>query len=233
MPAAARVGGEREDLAGIAGGGDDAARRVAEERGDLPRRRRAPAASRGPDRRRGGRSCLPCRCRRAASRRLDQQIERPVVGRFPQRVPQAVGPDAEDRAPWRCAIGCSIPSIRRTRLAELASTTVMAVISAETVGTGARGGSGVVVTAGGRAIFAAGRAAERGGVDRPVGRELQRVDLLVRRVEEHERLAGLVDAEDPPGRLGAGNQVAALVDRERRPRWWCWSCRRASPCRRA
>ena len=28
---------------------------------------------------------------------VDQQIERPVVGRFPQRVPQAVGADAEDR----------------------------------------------------------------------------------------------------------------------------------------
>ena len=69
-----------------------------------------------------------------------------------------------------------------------ASTTVTAVISAETVGTGARVESGACVIGGGRTIFATGRAAEGGRVDRTVSRDLHRVYFLEGGVDQHECL---------------------------------------------
>ena len=52
------------------------------------------------------------------------------------------------------------------------------------------------------------RAAHRGRVDRAILSEPQRVDLLERRIEQDECLAGGVDAEDAAGRFGSGEEVA-------------------------
>ena len=59
---AARVDASANTFPGIAGGGDDAARTDRGRATSPAAPRRAPAASRAPDRRTGGRSCPPCRC---------------------------------------------------------------------------------------------------------------------------------------------------------------------------
>ena len=85
------------------------------------------------------------------------------------------------------------------------------VISVDTEGTGSDfGGSG----AGDPTARVLGRpsAADRGRVDDALGVDAQRVDLLEPRVEQHEPLALAVDAEHAAGRLGAGEQVAGLVE---------------------
>ena len=125
---------QREHLAGIAGGADDAAGRLAQERRDLPRggageqrRARRIAAT-------AGKSCLPCRCRPAGCRRPRRSGRR--AHRLPSPRPCPTGRRAGCGRSRRGRDGAW--SGRRTarcsrRLAP--STTVMPVISVETDGT--------------------------------------------------------------------------------------------------
>ena len=87
------------------------------------------------------------------------------------------------------------------------------VISADTVPTGGRGALGRRRLRQGRPVGAL-RRIHRRRIDRPVGGDAQRVDLAVRRIEQHERLAGGVDAEEAPGRRGAGQQLAIAGERQ-------------------
>ena len=94
------------------------------------------------------------------------------------------------------------------------STTEMAVISVETVGTGARPASALGRLE--RAILGdRRRAAHRGRVQRPIVGQPQRVDFLERRIEQDECLAGGVDPEDPAGRFGSGEEIARRREGER------------------
>ena len=83
----------------------------------------------------------------------------------------------------------------------------MPVISAVTVGTGGRLGSGMGRHD--RRAILAGLPAERGRVHDAAGSWTERADLLQVRVEQQEPGAGRVDAEDTAGRFGAGDQIAA------------------------
>ena len=63
---------------------------------------------------------------------------------------------------------------------------------------------------------AAGRRAAHGrGVDVAVRVDAQRADLVVARVEQHERLARGVDPEHAARRLGAGEQPALAIEGQR------------------
>ena len=58
-------------------------------------------------------------------------------------------------------------------------------------------------------------AAERGDVEHAFVVEAQRADFLERRVQQDEGLAVGIDPQHLPGRLGADDQVAGLVEGER------------------
>ena len=58
-------------------------------------------------------------------------------------------------------------------------------------------------------------AVQRADVQRALVVETQDVNLLERRIEQHERLAVRIHPQHPPGRAGADEQIARLVEGER------------------
>ena len=57
--------------------------------------------------------------------------------------------------------------------------------------------------------------AHAGGIDRPIGRNNDRGDLLPRCVVQHESLPRRIDAIDEPRAVGSGDQIARLIEGQR------------------
>ena len=142
VPRRAGGGGEREQLSRVAGGADDAARRLAKERRHL-----AGGRAREQRRARGIAAdaedlALGAGADEQAAAGLDQQIVRRVLARLPDRYPTARQAGC-DRSPRRLAArGRARSPAWLTRARDRPSTTETAVISVETVGTGRAPGSG-------------------------------------------------------------------------------------------
>ena len=164
---------------------------------------------------------------------FDQQVVRRVVAGLPERVPEAVGPDPIDRAAARPASDVAATAADGPPALTALSMTEMPVISVDTDGDRRPRRLGGRTVGGAIRAAAGGVALTRRGVDRAVGGDAQRVDLAEGRIEQHERLAGRVDAEHAAGRFGAGDQLARRARTRATRRWWRWSCRSARPCRRA
>ena len=211
------LGRDAEQLARVRGGVIETAGRVLVEGRHLLR-------CRAGEQRRSNRIALePVQLALAAG--ADDQravaIERQVVGRvflrLPQLIPDAVRRDPVDRALGRAAILArrglrsgsagvddrhrrDLRGHRRDRRAHhlAAGHPVGAAVGHDRRGTGRLA------------------AADRGDVERALVVEPERVDFLERRVEQHERLAVGIDPQHLAWRPGAGEQVAVLVEHQRR-----------------